>query len=66
MTTRDSPEWIRDWLTDPEKLRQTDSYARDLSARFEAVMPNLGLKDSEIDDLLVYLKAEGSASRAQP
>ncbi len=64
VTVRDSPQWIRDWLSDPEKMRQTDQYARDLSARFETVMPNLGLKASEIDDLLVYLKAEGSAAQA--
>ncbi len=64
VTKRDSPKWLRDWLSDPEKMRETDNYARDLSARYEAVMPNLGLKDSEIDDLLFYLNAEGSAMRA--
>ncbi len=59
VTKRQTPDWIRKWLKDPDQMRQTDTYARELSARYEAVMPVLGLSDEAIEDLLVYLDANG-------
>lgn len=59
VTARQPPEWIRKWLKDPDGMRQTDEYARELSARYEAVMPDLGLTDREIEDLLIYLSVGG-------
>ncbi len=56
---RRQPGWLRSWLKDPGQMRQTDSYARELSDRYEAVMPATGITDSEIDDLLVYLRVNG-------
>jgi len=59
VTERQTPEWIRKWLIDPDGMRQTDGYARELSARYEAVMPTLGLTGREVEDLLVYLSVNG-------
>ncbi|MCW5830557.1 MAG: cytochrome c [Deltaproteobacteria bacterium] len=60
VTSRRTPGWLREWLRDPEQMRQADSDARQLSEQYEAVMPFLGLSENDISDLMGYLATDGN------
>ncbi len=60
--------WLRSFLREPDRLRrERDPLAVELDETYPgARMPNLGLSDSDIDDLFVYLASqdrERAASR---
>ncbi|MCB0220858.1 MAG: cytochrome c [Chrysiogenetes bacterium] len=61
VTQRRSAAWLRSWLADPDKMRETDATARELSEKYPEVMPYLGLESEEIEALLVYLRQDGKS-----
>jgi mono/diheme cytochrome c family protein len=58
--------WLRRFLREPDLLRaEQDPIAVGLDARYPGVrMPNLGLSDLDVDDLLAYFEAEQLRVRA--
>ena len=62
-------EWVRNYIASPEKVRaSSDPIALDLAMRYRAVrMPNLGMSQNDISDLLAYLDVRSAAlSNTQP
>ncbi|HUL50264.1 MAG TPA: cytochrome c [Gemmatimonadales bacterium] len=53
VTERRSPEWLHDWLKNPEA--QDDPTARALRKQFGSQMPNMHLTDQDVDDLIAFL-----------
>ena len=66
VTQRRSASWLRSWLTDPDKMRETDQIARELSEKYPEVMPYLGLEPEEIEALLVYIRVGGKYPENAP
>lgn len=62
--------WLRRWMKDPTPMFETDSLAKALLAQYNNTkMPNLRLKDDEVEALLHYIaqesqKAGGSGGSA--
>jgi cytochrome c2 len=59
VTERRSPEWLRAWLKNP--AAQDDPTARMLRKQYDAQMPNLGLTDDEVADLIAFLTQRDQA-----
>jgi protein SCO1/2 len=66
VTERRSPEWLTRFIRSPEKVRaEKDSTAMETAARFPGVrMPNLGLTDLDVIDLISYLKSQNDRIEA--
>lgn len=64
---RRSDAWLRRWLKEPDRvIAEGDPIALELLARHGNVpMPNLGLTDREVDELVSYLEAADAAVEAQ-
>jgi protein SCO1/2 len=60
-------EWLGRFIMTPERLRrEKDAVATQLSQRYRGVvMPNLGLKESDVADVLQYIEARSAAKDAQ-
>ena len=48
------PTWLKRWLKEPS-LMKNDPMVREMNAKYHSQMPDLGLKDSEVEDLLAYI-----------
>jgi protein SCO1/2 len=61
---RRSESWFKSYVTTPSKLRrQSDPVALALREAFPHVrMPDLGLKETDAEDLILYLKGRAQAS----
>ena len=61
-------EWIKNFISAPDKvLASGDPIATELLAEYNNVpMPNLGLTEQEVDDLLAYLAPQDEAVPQQP
>jgi len=65
VTQRRSLEWLRRWIKNPTPMFDTDSTAKALLAEFNNTrMPNLRLKDDEVDALLHYIQQESDKAGA--
>lgn len=64
LTKRRDADWIKSYLMSPAKLRSNkDPIALDLQKKYPAVrMPNLGLADTDVADLLSYLENHNRAA----
>ena len=52
-------DWLRRWMRNPTPMFETDSIARALLAEYNNTrMPNLRLKDDEVEALLQYIQQE--------
>lgn len=52
-------DWLRRWLKNPTPMFETDSIAKALLAQYNNTrMPNLRLKDDEVEALLHYMQQE--------
>ena len=61
VTERRDRDWLRRWLTNPTPMFETDSTAKALLAQYNNTkMPNLRLKDDEIEALLQYIQQEST------
>lgn len=56
VTKRREEQWLKQWLKSPETMLQTDPIAKEMLKEFYVPMPNLGLTDEEIEQLLIYFK----------
>lgn len=67
VTNLRDPAWLQRWILEPDTmLAQHDPIATELLHRYNNVqMPNLGLTEAEVADLIAYLKAS-SQSAAPP
>jgi cytochrome oxidase Cu insertion factor (SCO1/SenC/PrrC family)/cytochrome c2 len=75
VTTRRDRTWLIRYLVAPEVLRaRKDPIAVELDAKYEGVrMPNLGLSETDAEDLIVYLEtqmnrlsAEAGSAKPEP
>jgi protein SCO1/2 len=56
---RRDTEWLKKWLKAPDEMIGSDATAQELVKEYKNVkMPNLKLKDDEIEALLHYMAAE--------
>ncbi len=54
--------WLKEWLKDPAAMIASgDPGAKELSSKYPMTMPNLGLSDQQIDDLIAYMAQDGAA-----
>lgn len=54
-------DWLRRWLKNPTVMFETDSIAKALLAQYNNTrMPNLRLKDDEVEALLHYMAQESA------
>lgn len=59
VTERRSLDWLRRYMADPPGMMETDSIAIALLEEYKGVkMPNLKLRDTQIEALLHYIKDE--------
>lgn len=59
VTQRRSLDWLRRYLKDPPAMMETDSIAQELLEEYNYVkMPNLRLRDADIEALLHYIESE--------
>jgi cytochrome c oxidase subunit 2 len=49
--------WLKKWIQHPEQMA-TDPAVKKLAKKYPATMPNLGVSDTEADDLIAYLKSQ--------
>jgi cytochrome c2 len=66
ITDRRSADWLKSWLKDPTAMLGSDPVAQEMLKEYKGVkMPNLKLKDDEIEGLLHYLAAESQGKTAK-
>lgn len=59
VTERRPLDWLRRFITQPSAMLRSDSLAKQLLAQYKNVpMPDLPLRDTEVDALIHYLKRE--------
>lgn len=56
VTARRDAAWLAKWLKAPDQMLKTDPIAQELLAKFKTPMPNLGLTDQEVTDVIDYMK----------
>ncbi|HET7362949.1 MAG TPA: cytochrome c [Burkholderiales bacterium] len=54
VTLRRTDDWLARWLSSPEIMLNTDERARALFAEFGIPMPNPGLSDAQVHELIRY------------
>lgn len=66
LTSRRERSWISSYIENPDKMRSQDTpVVRELTAKFPTVrMPNLGLADVDISDVIAYIEAKTYAVEA--
>jgi len=56
VTERRETDWLKKWLKNPDELLATDPAAQEMLKEYKGVkMPNMKLKDDEIEALLHYM-----------
>ena len=60
VTERREEEWLKKWMKSPDTMVFTDPIAKEMLAEYMVPMPNQGLTDEEVVDILAYLKFEDS------
>ena len=61
VTERRDEAWLHKWLKDPAgMIASGDPTAKQLSAKYPMTMPNLGLSDEQIENLIAYMESGGS------
>lgn len=60
VTDRREEEWLKKWIKSPDTMVFSDPIAKEMLAEFMIPMPNQGLSDEEVVEVLSYLKFEDS------
>ncbi len=60
VTERREEEWLKQWLKNPDKMVFSDPIAKEMLAEYMVPMPNQGLTDEEVEEIIIYLKYEDS------
>lgn len=64
VTDRRTEEWLHSWLKNPPAMMESDETAKALLAEYKGMkMPNLNLKDDEINSLLNYIAVESKKAK---
>lgn len=67
VTERRSVEWLREFIRNPERVRQAgDSVALANRAAFSIPMPALGLSEAQVDAVIAHLGATPAAAPVRP
>lgn len=66
LTSRRDRSWVASYIANPDKMRSQDTaVVRELTEKFPTVrMPNLGLADVDISDVIAYIEASTYAVEA--
>lgn len=66
VTEKRPHEWLEQWVTAPDQMiAKKDDYAVKLLHQYHDVqMPNLGLSNSDVDNILAFLASPGAAGQA--
>ena len=59
-TERREEEWLKQWIKSPDTMVFSDPIAKELLAEYMVPMPNQGLTDQEVIEVITYLKYEDS------
>jgi cytochrome oxidase Cu insertion factor (SCO1/SenC/PrrC family)/cytochrome c2 len=67
ISERRDPKWLSRFMIEPNKMRfEKDPLAMELLKKFKGIkMPNLGLKQEDVDDLLNYIAAKSKEADAK-
>jgi len=60
VTERRQEEWLKQWIKSPDTMVFSDPIAKELLAEYMVPMPNQGLTDQEVIEVITYLKYEDS------
>lgn len=60
VTERREEEWLKKWLKSPDTMVFSDPIAKEMLAEYMVPMPNQGLTDDEVVEIIAYLKYEDS------
>jgi len=60
VTERREEEWLQKWIKSPDTMVMTDPIARELLKEYFVPMPNQGLTDEEVEEIIAYLKFKDS------
>jgi len=60
VTERREEEWLQKWIKSPDTMITTDPIARELLKEYFVPMPNQGLTDEEVEEIIAYLKFKDS------
>jgi cytochrome c2 len=60
VTDRREEEWLKKWIKSPDTMVFSDPIAKEMLAEFMIPMPNQGLSDEEVVEVISYLKFEDS------
>jgi protein SCO1/2 len=64
ITERREAAWLQKWLKNPEEMMASDPTAQELLKEYKGVkMPNLKLKDDEVEALLHFMAAESAKGK---
>ncbi len=60
VTERREEEWLQKWIKSPDTMVMTDPIAKELLKEYFVPMPNQGLTDEEVEEIIAYLKFKDS------
>jgi len=60
VTERREEEWLTKWIKSPDTMVFTDPIAKEMLQEYMVPMPNQGLSDQEVVEIISYLKFEDS------
>ncbi len=60
VTERREEEWLKKWIKSPDTMVFSDPIAKELLAEYMVPMPNQGLTDQEVIEIISYLKYRDS------
>jgi nitrite reductase (NO-forming) len=60
VTERREEEWLTKWIKSPDTMVFSDPIAKEMLAEYMIPMPNQGLSDEEVVEVISYLKFEDS------
>ena len=60
VTERREEEWLQKWIKSPDTMVMTDPIARELLKEYFVPMPNQGLTEEEVEEIIAYLKFKDS------
>jgi len=60
VTERREEEWMKKWIKSPDTMVFSDPIAKELLAEYMVPMPNQGLTDQEVIEVISYLKYRDS------
>lgn len=63
VTERREEEWLKKWIKAPDTMVFTDPIAKEMLAEYMVPMPNQGLSDEEVVEIISYLKFEDSKKK---